>query len=82
MIRLYNKKGVYFMKKVLFVLAALSMVACEKEEKATETVAADVVTGDSSVVENSVDVAESATPDVVVSEPDAVTGTSEVTPTK
>jgi len=71
------------MKKVLFVLAALALTGCEKDEKKTET-AVDVADGalsqDSTVT--TVDVAESVTPDVLVSEPDAVTGTSEVTPTK
>lgn len=71
------------MKKVLFVLAALSLAGCEKEEKKTEA-AVDVADGalsqDSTAT--TVDVAESVTPDVAVSEPDVVTGTSEVTPTK
>lgn len=66
------------MKNVLFVLAALSMVACEKEEKAAETVATDVAATSA----DSVDAAQTVTPDVVVSEPDVVTATSEVTPTK
>lgn len=72
------------MKKVLFVLAALSLAGCEKDEKKTEAVVADVADGalsqDSTAT--TVDVAESETPDVAVSESDAVTGTSEVTPTK
>lgn len=72
------------MKKVLFVLTALSLAGCEKDEKKTETVITDVA--DSNLSQDStattVDVPVSVTPDVVVSEPDAVTGTSEVTPTK
>lgn len=71
------------MKKVLFVLAALALTGCEKDEKKTEA-AVDVADG--SLAQDStattVDVPVSVTPDVVVSEPDAVTGTSEVTPTK
>lgn len=72
------------MKKVLFVLAALSLAGCEKDEKKTETVVVDAADGalaqDSSAT--TVDVAVAVTPDVLVSEPDPVTGTSEVTPTK
>lgn len=74
------------MKNVLLVLAAtLSLTACDKDDKSTEATTVDVV-GDTTLAQDStattVDVAESVTPDVLVSEPDAVTGTSEVTPTK
>lgn len=72
------------MKKVLFILAALALTGCEKDEKKTESVATDVA--DSALSQDStattVDVPVSVTPDVLVSESDAVTSTSEVTPTK
>lgn len=61
------------MKKVLFVLAtALSLVACNKEEKAAENtpvdVAQDTLAKDST--ETTVDVAVSVTPDVVTASQD------------
>lgn len=85
MIQSYNKKE-FIMKNVLLVLATvLSLTACEKDDKSVETTTVDVVDGAllaQDVTATTVDVAEAATPDVLVSEPDAVTGTSEVTPTK